>query len=209
MPTYELIKTLNFFKVLDKIQIKKLLEISSIHTYSQDYILYYEQTRTKYLYFLISGLAKSYKIDKNENEIFLYYIQPDSIISEVSTLNEKMLVSYSNIVFIEDSYVLRVDYELFLNHFIQNGVLTYQLMQEIIKRNKKLETLINREFIFDAVTKVTMMIENDLEMFNKLKRHDIALILHIQPATLSRVLKKLKKDGIIDIVHGKVIKEKL
>jgi len=209
VPTYELIKTLNFFKVLDKIQIKKLLEISSIHTYSQDYILYYEQTRTKYLYFLISGLAKSYKIDKNENEIFLYYIQPDSIISEVSTLNEKMLVSYSNIVFIEDSYVLRVDYELFLNHFIQNGVLTYQLMQEIIKRNKKLETLINREFIFDAVTKVTMMIENDLEMFNKLKRHDIALILHIQPATLSRVLKKLKKDGIIDIVHGKVIKEKL
>ena len=64
--------------------------------------------------------------------------------------------------------------------------------------------MINREFIFDAVTKVAIMISSDLEMFNKLKRHDIALILHIQPSTLSRVLNRLKRDNIIDIVHGKV-----
>ena len=208
MPTNELIRTLKFFQSLDKVQMTKLLEISSIQTYPQDYILHYEQTKTKYLYFLINGLAKSYKIDKNENEIFLYYIQPGSMISEISALNNDTLTSYSNIVFIEDSSVLKIEYELFLRQFIQNGILTYQMMQEIIRRNEKLETLINREFIFDAVTKVSMMIESDLEMFNKLKRHDIALILHIQPATLSRVLKKLKKDGTIDIIHGKVIKEK-
>jgi CRP/FNR family transcriptional regulator len=67
-----------------------------------------------------------------------------------------------------------------------------------------MKSLINREFIFDAVAKVAMMIDSDLEMFNKLKRHDIALILHIQPSTLSRVLNRLKKNTIIDIVQGKV-----
>jgi CRP/FNR family transcriptional regulator len=41
-------------------------------------------------------------------------------------------------------------------------------------------------------------------MFNRLKRHDIALILHIQPATLSRVLNRLKKDNLIKITQGKV-----
>jgi len=49
-----------------------------------------------------------------------------------------------------------------------------------------------------------MMISTDLDMFNKLKRHDIALILHIQPATLSRVLNRLKRNKIIDIMQGKV-----
>ena len=209
MLSSEILQTIDFFSSLNTSQQKTLFEISSLHRYEQDYVLYYEQTQTKYLYFLVDGLAKSYKIDKNENEIFLYYIQPSSMISEISTLKDEILMSYSNVVFVEESTVLQIEYKLFLEYFIQTGILSNKMMQEILKRSEKLETLINREFIFDAVTKVKMMIDSDLEMFNKLKRHDIALMLHIQPATLSRVLKKLKKDGIIDIVHGHVIKETL
>jgi len=50
-----------------------------------------------------------------------------------------------------------------------------------------------------------MMLCSDINMFNRLKRYDISLMLHIQPATLSRVLNRLKRDAIIDIDHGKVI----
>jgi len=39
-------------------------------------------------------------------------------------------------------------------------------------------------------------------MFNKLKRYDVSAMLHIQPATLSRVLNRLKNNGIISIEHG-------
>ncbi|MCK4440795.1 MAG: winged helix-turn-helix domain-containing protein, partial [Sulfurovaceae bacterium] len=55
------------------------------------------------------------------------------------------------------------------------------------------------------VAKVAMMIDTDVEMFNKLKRSDVSLMLHIQPSTLSRVLNRLKNNGMIDIIHGKVI----
>jgi len=58
--------------------------------------------------------------------------------------------------------------------------------------------------MFDSVSKVAIMLYSDLDMFNKLKRHDISLILHIQPATLSRVLNRLKRNKIIDIIQGKV-----
>jgi CRP/FNR family transcriptional regulator len=73
-----------------------------------------------------------------------------------------------------------------------------------LSRSEKLQSLVNREFIFDSVAKVSMMLYTDLEMFNKLKRHDISLILHIQPATLSRVLNRLKRNKIIEIDHGMV-----
>jgi CRP/FNR family transcriptional regulator len=79
-----------------------------------------------------------------------------------------------------------------------------EFANEIILKSAKLQSLINREFIFDAVSKVAMMIDTNLKLFNDIKRHDIALMLHIQPATLSRVLNRLKKDDIIDIVQGKV-----
>jgi CRP/FNR family transcriptional regulator len=48
------------------------------------------------------------------------------------------------------------------------------------------------------------MMYEDVDIFNKLKRHDISVMLNIQPATLSRVLSRLKHNKIIDVVHGKV-----
>ncbi|WP_424565601.1 helix-turn-helix domain-containing protein [Sulfurimonas sp.] len=88
---------------------------------------------------------------------------------------------------------------------MHKNLLCLELLQEIALKSQKLDSLVNREFIFDAVQKVAQMLESDLEMFNKLKRHDISLILHIQPATLSRVLNRLKRNNIIDIIQGKVI----
>jgi CRP/FNR family transcriptional regulator len=49
------------------------------------------------------------------------------------------------------------------------------------------------------------MLHDDLEIFNKLKRAEISLILHIQPETLSRVLNRLKRDNIIDSKNGKIV----
>ena len=126
------------------------------------------------------------------------------MISEVSNINEDHLYNFSNISFIENSKVLAIDYILFKQYFLDNDILTREFMNEIISRSNKLESLINREFIFDAVAKVSMMLSSDLEMFNKLKRHDISLMLHIQPSTLSRVLNRLKRNNIIEIIQGKV-----
>jgi len=202
----ECIKQLDFFKTLTKDQLNILYSISTIKSYKKDYILCYEKTKNKELLFLIDGLAKSYKIDKNNNEIFLFHIEQSNIISEISTIDDVEFTSYSNIIFIEDSTVLQINYQIFKKTFIDSNILIKEFLNEIIRRSHKLETLINREFIFDAVTKVSMMINSNLDMFNKLKRHDIALILNIQPATLSRVLNKLKKDNKIKIIQGKVIR---
>jgi CRP/FNR family transcriptional regulator len=51
------------------------------------------------------------------------------------------------------------------------------------------------------------MLNQDLEMFNKLKRQEVSFMLHIQPETLSRVLKRLSRDEIISIDNGEVIIE--
>ena len=198
------IKTLSFFSKLSETQFNILSNISVIDTYNENYILCYEKTKSSKLIFLINGLARAYKIDKHNNEIFLYYIQNNNIISEISTIDDDTLNIYSNISFIEKSQILSIDYKKFKTNFLDKNILTHEFINEIINRSKKLESLIDREFIFDAVTKVAMILHSDLNMFNKLKRHDISLMLHIQPSTLSRVLNRLKRNEIIDITQGKV-----
>ena len=204
MSIKNIISSLDFFNTLNDEQITMLTKISSINSYTKDYVLHYEKSDSDKLLFLTEGLAKAYKIDKHENEIFLHYIYKNNMLSEISDINSNTLHSFSNIAFVEDSRVLSIDYALFKKNFLKNNILCMEFTNEIIFKSRQMQSLINREFIFDAVAKVAMMLHSDLAMFNKLKRHDISLILHIQPATLSRVLNRLKRNKIIDITQGKI-----
>ncbi|MEN4053489.1 Crp/Fnr family transcriptional regulator [Sulfurimonas sp. NWX79] len=204
MSLKEIIQSQDFFNSLNETEIDLLCEMTTLHCYGENFILHYENNHTKELLFLVSGQARAYKIDKHDNEIFLYYIYENSMISEISDLKATTLYAYSNVELVEESQILKINYKRFKEKFLDENILCQALTQEIVKRSSQLQSLINREFIFDAVSKVSMMLYDDLEMFNKLKRHDISLMLHIQPATLSRVLSRLKRNGIIDIIHGRV-----
>ncbi len=198
------LNTLDFFKTLNEDEIDLLCSISTTQSLNADYVLHYEKQQNTSLQFLVDGLAKAYKIDKHSNEIFLYYIYKNSLLSDITDTNNNDITSYSNISLVENSTILSIDYKQFKNIFLKKNLLCLELLQEIALKSQKLDSLVSREFIFDSVQKVAQMLESDLEMFNKLKRHDISLILHIQPATLSRVLNRLKRNNIIDIIQGKV-----
>jgi len=199
-----IIKSLEFFSTLNDAQVEAVASFSTVQNYSEEYILHYENKEDNNLLFLTEGLAKSYKIDKYGNEIFLYYIHENTLISEVTNMDSDTLYSFSNIELVEASQVLSVDYRYFKENFLDTAIMCMPFVTEILSRSQKLQALVNRELIFDAVAKVSMMLSTDLEMFNKLKRHDTSLILHIQPATLSRVLNRLKRNKIIAIDHGEI-----
>ncbi|OHE15569.1 MAG: transcriptional regulator, partial [Sulfurimonas sp. RIFOXYD2_FULL_37_8] len=192
MSTKKIIASLDFFSLLSEEQIDQLSSISVVNKYPKEYVVHYERKENNSLLFLLSGLAKAYKIDKHNNEIFLHYIYENSLISEISNIRQDTLNSFSNITLLEDSHILQIDYKRFKEIFLDKGYLCSEFTNEIILRSQQLQSLINREFIFNSVVKVAMMLHDDLEIFNKLKRAEISLILHIQPETLSRVLNRLK-----------------
>jgi len=196
---------LNFFSNLDEEEVEQLVAISSLKSYSANSLLHYEKSESSRLLFLLNGVAKAYKIDKHDNEIFLYNIYENHTLSDISSLEKPHLTSYSNIMFVEDAEVLSVDFIAFKREFLDKGLLCLELANEVIRQSKQLQNLVNREFIFDSVAKVAMMLSTELKMFNTLKRYDVSQMLHIQPSTLSRVLSRLKRNGLIDIDHGTVI----
>ena len=199
------LKNLTFFASLNSEQIHILDSISKVISYPKNSILFYENDIGDKLYFLISGLLKIYKIDKFENEIFLYHIHKNSLISELTTLDTNTIQSFSNAEFIEDSIVLEVDFTEFKNQFLSKNILNYEFINEILSKTSQLQYVVNRELVFDATAKVAFMLYNDLEMFNSLKRHEVSFMLHIQPETLSRVLKKLKRTNAIDVESNNII----
>jgi len=198
------IKLLDFFKELDKSSLEKLCNISVLNTYPNGYTLYYEEDIQEKIFFLVDGLIKTYKVDRQDNEIFLNYIYSNTLISEISSIHENEIACFSNTEFIKDSVVLEINYALFKKYFIETNILTTQFISEILTKSKQLYCIIDREVVFDATAKVAYSLYDDLGMFNKLKRQEIASMLHIQPATLSRILKKLVRQESIEIETAQI-----
>jgi len=198
------IKSIDFFDELDKNQLEQLSSISSVVTYPEKSILFYESDTNNQIMFLVSGLIKIYKLDKFGNEIFLYHIYKNSMISELTRLEDEGIYCFSNAEFTEDSLILKIDYKKFKELFLSKNILTIKLMNTLLEKTHQLQCIVNRELVFDATAKVAFMLNQDLAMFNKLKRQEVSFMLHIQPETLSRVLKRLTRNGTIEIIEGNI-----
>ena len=204
MTIKETIRKISFFDNLSEAQIELIASISNVSKYPNKSILYYESDISKSLLFLVEGLIKIYKVDKFDNEIFLYHIYKNSMISELTSLNKSDIYCFSNAEFTENSIILSVNFAKFQELFLSKNILTMELLEILLKKTHQLQCIVNRELVFDATAKVAFMLTQDLEMFNKLKRQEVSFMLHIQPETLSRVLKKLLRNGTINIENGEV-----
>ena len=204
MTVQKIIRKISFFNNLSDEQINIIASISTVSKQPNKSILYYESDISKNLLFLVEGLIKIYKVDKFNNEIFLYHIYKNSMISELTSTYNKEIYCFSNAEFIEDSVVLSINFEKFQEYFLSKNILTMELLEILLNKTHQLQCIVNRELVFDATAKVAFMLSQDLEMFNKLKRQEVSFMLHIQPETLSRVLKRLSRNEIIQVDLGTV-----
>lgn len=200
--TIEDLKGLYLFKDLDKKEIEKIAEFTKLKSYSPKDIIYYENDIKKQLFYLKSGHVKVYKVDRFDNEIFLYDIKSDNMITKISSLLDDTINCFGNIECLSPCEVLIIDYDKFKDLCLTNPKLLIKIVDIFAKRNQMLECVINRELVYDGVAKVAFTLVNDFELFNRLKKQDIAYRLNIQPETLSRILKKLIKRGLIKSEQG-------
>lgn len=187
---------LPLFDGLDPEALEMLQNISFQRTFSKDAILHYENEKLDYLYYIVEGSLRLYKVDRFGTEIFLYNVYQHEFVSEFTDFDT--ISCFANAQFLEESTLLAFDYKKLEGLFQDFPQLGYRFFLHFAKRMKRMQCIINREIVFDGTAKVAHMLANDLPMFNRYKKQEIAQMLNIQPETLSRILKKLSRQGIID-----------
>lgn len=191
------IERLHFFNEADQGIVSKLEATAKYKTYESSEILLYEEDDLNRVYFLLSGEAKFYKVDRFDNEIFLYSLSDQALLTNIGSLDCDSISCYSNIEFIAPSQVISFDLKVFKEVVKHDMVLLINLVNILANQKQMVECTLNMGMVYDVTAKVAKMLHDHLELYNSLKKQEISYRLNIQPATPSRVLSKFTRLGLI------------
>ena len=203
------LKTIALFSELDENELIELHKISKLYNLEKNDIVFYQVDKSDYLYMLVEGEAKIYRLDNKGNELVLHYFTAPTLLAERANLAN---IPYpANCKMTTKGQILKIKYEEF-KLMMKKSDICFKMMQSLLKKMTSLEDIIDNHILLDVETRVAKFIYENPEAFETLKQHSIANILNIKPETLSRKLKKLKNLGVIENQSSKlkiVDKEKL
>lgn len=189
MNKIECIKQLSFF---DGVAPSLVISACSVKNYSDGMLFYYEGDDSQDLHFLVSGSCKAFKTSR-DSELFLYGLSAGSLISDFDMDGSLCL---SSVEFTSDSVVLSITFEVAIH------LLPLSLLNASVARNELLNTCLDVNLVYDAAAKVSHMIYSDLYFFNSHKRVQLAAMLNMSAETISRVINRLIKSGVLSGGHG-------
>ena len=177
---------------LNQDSLRDLKAIVHFKNYKKQEIVFYEEDKVSDIYFLLEGAVKAYKVDRFDNEIF-FGIFKNCLLNDCK---DKM-ATFVNIECLEDSLIACFESDKLRLLFEKSPQILKLFFEESLKRVGVLEEIVQRELVFDSTAKIAYSLYSDLEEFNMHKKQENAAFLNIQPETLSRILKKLHRDGVI------------
>jgi CRP/FNR family transcriptional regulator len=201
------LKEILLFRNLDDETLNNIYNITSCIKYKKDSIIFYEGDSSKYLYCLLSGIVKLYKVTSSDKEIIMKYFHSNELIAEVASF-ESIPYPATSIAY-TDVELLQIDFVKFRKLIYSNPELSFQIQSSLIQKIKNLEQVISTHVILDAKDRIAKFICDNPKDFFQIKNIEIAKILNVTPETLSRILRTFKNEKLIDMKTKTVDREKL
>ena len=190
------LQKLYLFSDMNDAELQSLSQICTIHNYDADSVLFLQGERGDYLLVLIEGIVSVYKHDDKGNEIIINYFKPISLIAEPALLQG---VPYpSSARFKENGTLIKIELEAFKQNFLLKGQVALNIINSLLSKIQLLQHNIAINISGSAKEKIIYFYKNEFKMPYSLKQYEIASLLNISQETLSRYLKQLQKEGLIE-----------
>lgn len=200
------LKNIVLFQDLDEETISKIEQFTVTTKLNKNNIVFYEGDDSKYLYLLVSGIVKLYKISTHDKEIILKYFHPNELIAEVA--NFEHIPYPATAKAFTDVELLKIDFDKLKEIIYTNPDLAFKIQTSLIKKIKNLEKVISTHLVLDAKERIAKYICDNPDNFFTTKNIEIAEILNITPETLSRILRSFKNDNLIDMKAKTIDKDR-
>ncbi len=182
------------FANLNTTQLNELKKQLHIKKYAKESIVFYEEEKSEYLHLLLEGSVKMYKTNPKGTRIHIHDFHAPDIIALFATLKD--IPFPATCALTSDGVIGLIPLKKLLE-CMEDAEFSLAVTNSLANKMEVLASLLQRETVYSSEAKIAELICNDINIFERLKSHEVASKLNIAPATLSRTLTKFKKEKII------------
>lgn len=189
-----ILKSLPLFHSLSADELSRLATIAILKKFKAGEILFYEGEKARSLCVVCQGNVQVFKTDPKGNKVVIHVFSPVSLVAEVAVLEK---IPYpASAEFLSDGQALFIDAQAFENLFLTNSAIAAKMILSLSKKIRNLEGVIARTTTMDATTRVASWILKE-GLPSARRQKEVAVDLGLTPETLSRVLTRFRKEGLI------------
>lgn len=186
-----------FFEHLSPAQRSKIEKIGLVRHFGSDEIVFYEGDESGYFHFLMLGEVSVFKSSSSSEPIVIHRFRAPSLIAEVATL--KQIPYPASCRTTAEATILKIPRESFLELLREDPSFGIALISSLTQKIGALEGALQRHNAPSAMAKVARLIRDERQVFHRLKGIEIAQMIGITPETLSRMIKILKTQKVIEV----------
>ncbi len=195
------LESVPLFAVLNEEHLDTVRDHVHIKRYKKGDIVFYEGDQDDYLHILMGGSVKLYKTSPKGNRIHINRLNAPTLVAEYACFEKEPFPATCE--FVMDGAMGFLHYNK-LYDFLTIPDFSMELLKSMTRKISLLSALVHKETILSSEAKVADLMLHKVTIFNRLKNNEIAAILNLTPETFSRILTKLKKQGIIAIENHKL-----
>jgi CRP/FNR family transcriptional regulator len=189
------------FSALGQKYLKELQEQIHIKKYTKESIVFYEGDKSEYLHILLGGSVKLYKTSPKGTQIQINRFSAPGLIAEFAVFEHEPFPATCE--FVSDGAIGLLHFDK-LYEYLNQPQFSLELIKSLTGKVSLLSALVHKETILSSEAKVADLMLKKVTIFNRLKNNEIASILNLTPETFSRILTKMKKEGIVKIENHKL-----
>lgn len=189
--------------------VKHLTEQYEVVPYNKKQVLYQEGKRPRFLYYIVSGKAKSVKNNEDGKEYITNLLAAGDFVGYVPIIEDK---NYDDTTIVmEESEILQVPKDDFVNIIYSDTAITSKFMKMISQnvRDKEERLLMLaysslRKRVARALTEIEEKFAKSGTSKIEISREDIAHYVGTATESLIRTLSDFKSEKLINIIDGKI-----
>jgi CRP/FNR family transcriptional regulator len=190
------------FSALGQNYIRELQDQIHVKRYIKESIVFYEGDTSEYLHILMEGSVKLYKTSPKGSQIQINRFSAPGLIAEFAIFEHEPFPATCE--FVTDGCIGLLHFDK-LYEYLNQPEFSLELLKSLTGKICLLSALVHKETILSSEAKVADLMLKKVTIFNRLKNNEIASILNLTPETFSRILTKMKKEGIIQLKNHKLV----
>ena len=211
---FSLLKFIPIFSELSENDLQKIARVSIKQLYRKDNMILIEEEFGSTMFIILNGRVKISRISEDGREVILSILSEGDFFGEMSILDGE--TRSANVVTLEDSEILVIRREDFLQMLHDFPQIAINLLKELAHRLRKSDSQIKSLSLQNATGKVAstlLRIADDsgkihlgqVEIPKLPPQQDLANMAGTSRETISRVIKSLSEKGYLKKIGSKLI----